>query len=199
MEFPHRINGLLGTPTSSRAIRPPGRTARASSAKNSSRFVRLRKANPHVTPSTKWSGVGSWRMSVCTRGEPDRSAASIPKLRSIEIGRRSAFARSMQRSPVPEARSSTTDPGGNRKSRTARFRHLVSRRNVMILFTMSYRGAIVSNISRIAARFASPCGNVSPSHGRAVVVVSEDSFSVTSRGYDDPARTAHLSAARLRP
>ena len=51
------MNQLRGTPTSSRAIRPPGRTTRASSAKNSSSEVRLRSANPHVTPSAEVSGT----------------------------------------------------------------------------------------------------------------------------------------------
>ncbi len=102
-----RFGGVL---TSSSAIRPPGRTTRPSSVKKSPRSSRLRSAKPQVTPSTDASGTGSRRMSVWTRGTPDRSAASMPKLRSIENGRRPAAARSMHRSPVPLARSSTLDP-----------------------------------------------------------------------------------------
>jgi hypothetical protein len=36
-------------------------------------------------------------MSVCTSGAPERSADSMPKLRSIEMGRTPPAARSMQR------------------------------------------------------------------------------------------------------
>ena len=42
--------------------------------------------------------------------------------------------------------------------RTARRRHRTSRRKVMMRFTRSYRGAIVSNIARTARTFSSPCG-----------------------------------------
>ena len=73
-------------PTSSRAMRPPGRTTRPSSAKKAARSTRLRSANPHVTPSAAPSGTGSRRMSACTRGAPLRSARSMPRLRSTEIG-----------------------------------------------------------------------------------------------------------------
>ena len=82
----NRISRLRGTPTSSRAIRPPGRTTRASSSKNAGNSVRLRSAKPQVTPSTEPPGAGRRRMSVWTRGAPERSAASIPKLRSIDSG-----------------------------------------------------------------------------------------------------------------
>ena len=49
-------------------------------------------------------------MSACSRGAPLRSARSIPRLRSIEIGTWPARARSTHRSPVPLARSSTRLP-----------------------------------------------------------------------------------------
>ena len=61
------------------------------------------------------------------------------------------IARSMQRSPVPDARSRTTEPGGRRRSRTARFRHRVSSRNVMMRLTMSYRGDGIEHFSNRCA------------------------------------------------
>ncbi len=75
-----------GRSTSSSAMRPPGRTTLAISVKNVGRSSRLRSANPQVTPSTDPSGTGRRRMSACTRGAPERSALSMPKLRSMEIG-----------------------------------------------------------------------------------------------------------------
>ena len=47
--------GLSGSPTSSSAIRPPGRTTRRHSAKNGSRAMKLRSANPLVMPCLRRS------------------------------------------------------------------------------------------------------------------------------------------------
>ena len=95
----------------------PGRTTRPSSTKNAPRSTRLRRANPHVTPSTEASGTGSRRMSAWTRGAPLRSARSMPRLRSTETGRYPARATSMHRSPVPLARSRIRLPPGRSRER----------------------------------------------------------------------------------
>ena len=116
---PSAQTGLRGMPTSSRAMRPPGRTTRASSAKKASRSTRLRSANPHVDPVD--GGVartGRRRMSACTRGAPLRSARSIPKLGRPRSAAGRSSRRSMHRSPVPLARSS--DGGSRTAGRNAR-------------------------------------------------------------------------------
>lgn len=106
-------------------------------------------------------------MSVWARGLPDLSADSMPKLRSIDIGCIPAFVRSIHRSPVPLAKSSTVLPSGRSKSRTARFRQRTSSRNEMMRFRRSYFGAIASNMSRTAATFFSPSGSRSVSQDRS--------------------------------
>ena len=80
---------------------------------------------------------GRRRMSAWTRGAPLWSARSIPKLRSIEVGRCPAAARSTHRSPVPLARSSTWLPAGNASDSTVIRRQRTSRRNVITRLTRS--------------------------------------------------------------
>ena len=154
MLLPNRMMGLCGTPTSKRATRPPGRMTRAHSAKNISRSTRLRNANPQMIPSTDESGMGNRKMSACARGAELRPFANMPKERSIEMGVSPTRCRSMQRSPVPDARSRTREPDCRARSRTARRRHRVSRRNVITRFTRSYRGAIASNMERTMRAFS---------------------------------------------
>ena len=93
-------------------MRPPGRTTRASSAKNGPSSTRLRSANPHVTPSTRAVGHGQAQ----DVGLHQRRAAAVGAAASRTRGRRPIGrcrpprAR-RQRSPVPHARSRTRAAG----------------------------------------------------------------------------------------
>ena len=102
-------------------------------------------------------------MSACARGAPLRSLDNMPNDKSTEIGRYPAFARSMHKSPVPEAKSRTNDPGASDSARTAFFRQRTSSRKVMMRFTRSYRGAMASNIDCTMTAFCSPSGSESES------------------------------------
>ena len=99
----------------------------------------------------------------------DRHLNTMHVFTGVEIGRIPAFVRSMHRSPVPLARSSTVLPLGSARSRTARFRQRTSSRKEMIRLRRSYFGAIASNMSRTAATFSSPSGSWSVSQDRAVL------------------------------
>ena len=76
--LPARTSGLLGTDTSSSAMRPPFRTTRDNSAKNAGSSTKLRNAKPQVTPSTDPGLTGKTNASACVRGARLVSAASIP-------------------------------------------------------------------------------------------------------------------------
>src|SRR4029450_5040409 len=166
--WPQRRIGLVGVATSSRAMRPPGRTTRASSSHSGARSTRLRSAKPQVTPSTVPSRTGRRRASPCTRGAVVRAAASIPKDRSTPIGTSADACSSRQRSPVPHARSSTVEPGRKVSDRTVSRRQRTSGRNVMMRLTRSYRGAMASNMLRTAVAFSSPWGSESGIVKRAI-------------------------------
>ena len=129
--------GWAGSATSSSAMRPPGRTTRASSAKMAVRSVKFRRANPQVAPSTDASDRGSAAPSACSRANGRGAAASMPKLRSAPIGNRPRSSRSAARSPVPQARSSTEQPGGRPSAETVRRRQPTSMRKVITRLTRS--------------------------------------------------------------
>ncbi len=69
---------------------------------------------------------------------------------------------------MPDAKSITVEPAGNANALTVLRRQRTSSRNVMMRLTMSYRGAMASNISRTACCFSAPSGRVSRSHEREV-------------------------------
>ena len=81
--WPQRSSALAGRSTSSRPMRPPGRSTRASSANRGGTAVRLRRANPHVAPSSAPAGRGSSSTSALTSAEPP--AVSRAAARSIPI------------------------------------------------------------------------------------------------------------------
>ena len=135
--------------------------SRASSSKKGARSTRLRRAKPQVIPSTAPSRTGRRSASPWTRGAVVRAAASIPNDRSTPSGIRPDACSSRHRSPVPQARSSTAEPGRRVRDRTVSRRQRTSSRNVMMRLTRSYRGAMASNMERTAVAFSSP-GAASP-------------------------------------
>src|ERR1039458_1335624 len=106
-----------------------------------------------------------------------REAASMPRDRSNPTASRPCRAASATRSPVPVATSTTTLPTGRPRDLTVRTRHRVSSPNVITRFTVAYRGAIVSNISRTRWVFSAPTGSspaVSDGVTRSEVVAEDD-------------------------
>src|SRR4029453_2132152 len=82
---------------------------------------------------------------------------------------------SRHRSPVPQARSSTTAPAGRSRAAPVRRRHPTSMRKVMTRLTTSYRGAMASNIARTARTFSAPSGSVLGAAFRAMHDDARDS------------------------
>jgi len=91
---------------------------RAHSAKKVARSTKFLRANPQVTPSTDASGTGSTSTSDRTRGALVCAEASIPADTSNPTGRYPTRLRSSHRSPVPQARSITSERPASRSSRT---------------------------------------------------------------------------------
>ena len=136
-ECAQRTSGLGGSDTSRKTARPPGRITRAASPKHAAMSTTLRSAKPLIAPSTDASAIGSCRASARTRGAEVCARASISAAMSTPTARSPARPRPLQRSPVPQPRSTTRAPGSRCSSRTARRRQPASSPSVITRFTSS--------------------------------------------------------------